>query len=127
MSAGMDITPLVAPDSQVINGYFGGGFRVAGVRYQGAMIIHPDRSAAWSGEITIEAFAEALSDDVEVLIIGTGSTFELVQPALRIALRQRGIGVEAMTTPAACRTFNVLLTEGRKVAAAMLPMPEDAG
>ena len=77
--------------------------------------------------MTIEAFSDALAEDVEVLIIGTGNTFELVEPALRIALRQKGIGVEAMTTPAACRTFNVLLTEGRKVAAALLPMPVEAG
>jgi len=126
MPAGMDITPLVSPESQVINGYFAGGFRIAGVRHQGPLIVHPEHCGPWSGEISFELLAELLSADVELLIIGTGSVFELVEPALRLALRERGIAVEAMTTPAACRTFNVLLTEGRKVAAALQPMPKDA-
>lgn len=120
MSAGMDITPLVSPDSQVLNGYYQGGFRISGVRHDGPVIITPTKLIDWSGDITIEAFANL--NDVELLLIGTGEIFQLIPPKLRMELRTAGMAAEAMTTPAACRTYNVLLTEGRQVAAALLPM-----
>jgi uncharacterized protein len=57
----------------------------------------------------------------EVVLIGTGRRQVFLQPALLMAFYQRGIGVEMMTTQAACRTFNVLISDNRKVAAALLP------
>lgn len=61
----------------------------------------------------------------ELLIFGSGSRIRFVAPKLLRALMSRGIGVETMDTPAACRTYNVLRAEDRKVIAALLfePMP----
>lgn len=120
MSAGMDLTPLVSPESQVVQGYFQGGFRISGQRHEGPVIVLPDRVLAWDGNADVAAFS-GLSG-IEILILGTGDAFELLEPRLKFELRQQGMACEAMTTPAACRTYSVLLTEGRKVAAALIPV-----
>ena len=60
-------------------------------------------------------------------IIGTGSTFTFPEPQLLAPLRNAGIGVEVMDTPAACRTYNILLGEGRNVVAALIVTPAQAG
>ena len=57
---------------------------------------------------------------VEILLIGTGSAMAPIPPALRALLRSRGIGCDGMDTGAACRTYNVLLAEGRRVAAVLI-------
>jgi uncharacterized protein len=57
-----------------------------------------------------------------VLFVGTGAEIAHIPPELRVALEDVGIGVEIMSSPAACRTYNVLLSEGRRVAAALLPV-----
>jgi uncharacterized protein len=57
-----------------------------------------------------------------VIFVGTGAEMAHLPPALRSALEGAGIGVEPMNTPAACRTYNVLLSEGRRVALAALPV-----
>jgi uncharacterized protein len=57
----------------------------------------------------------------EILLIGTGSKQVFLQPQLTVFFYQKGIGVEVMTTDAACRTFNVLVSEGRNVVAALMP------
>ncbi|HEC13602.1 MAG TPA: hypothetical protein ENI80_10230 [Acidiferrobacteraceae bacterium] len=55
----------------------------------------------------------------EVLLLGTGATLHFPQPVLTAVLMERGIGLEVMDTPAACRTFNILMEDGRNVAAAL--------
>ena len=120
MSAGMDITPLVSPDAQVINGYYPGGFRICGERREGPVIITPAALIPWNGEISASAFQNL--GHTEILLIGTGEIFELIPPRLRMELKQAGLSAETMTTPAACRTYSVLMTEGRHVAAALVPM-----
>ena len=64
----------------------------------------------------------ALADTVDVLFVGTGADTAHIPADLRITLEDAGIGVEAMATPAACRTYNVLLSEGRRVALAVIPV-----
>ena len=64
----------------------------------------------------------ALAGRVDVLFVGTGSQIAHLPPALRTPLEAAGIGVEMMDSPAACRTYNVLLSEGRRIAAALLPV-----
>lgn len=124
----MDVTPLVAEGRQVIHAYREGGFSIAGTVWQGPVIVLPDRTVAWvpdaGGTISIESLQVVIDavPRVETLILGTGRQFALADPALRTALRARGIVVEAMATPSACRTFNVLLVEDRRVAAALLPV-----
>jgi len=123
----MDITPLIPEGAQIVESYGGGGFRIAGQRYQGAVAVLPASVLDWPDAAVDEASLGALVERIvtdfpalEVLIIGTGETARLPGKALRHDLRQRGIGVEAMDTGAACRTFNVLLAEGRRVAAALV-------
>ncbi len=58
----------------------------------------------------------------EVVLLGTGATHVFLPPRLMVAFYQQGIGIEAMSTEAACRTFNVLVSEGRNVVAALLPV-----
>ncbi len=58
----------------------------------------------------------------ELVLIGTGKAQVFLPPAVQALFFQRGIGFEVMTTDAACRTFNILITEGRQVVAALLPL-----
>ncbi|HEX6011094.1 MAG TPA: Mth938-like domain-containing protein [Geminicoccaceae bacterium] len=63
----------------------------------------------------------------DILVVGTGAGFVPFPPELRRAIRAWGVVVEAMATPAACRTYNVLLAEERRVAAALVALPPEAG
>ena len=121
----MELTPIVPTDRQVIERYGPNGFRVSGVVHKGSVIVFPDHILAWeatdAAAVTFEALAPILqAGDVEILLVGLGRNFAMLQPALRARLREIGIAVEAMDTGAACRTYNVLLSEGRRVAAALL-------
>jgi uncharacterized protein len=123
----MDVTPLVESGKQVIQGYGPGRFRIAGRVHEGAVLIHPDRSLAWAPRdvhsLTEEDFAPLFQPvPVSLLLLGCGAAVAPLPPGLRQSLRGRGIVVEVMDTGAAVRTYNVLLTEGREVAAALLPI-----
>ena len=119
----MDLTPLVRPGTQVIERYGAAGFRVSGDVYHGAVFVFPDRTIAWEEPaVTAESLAPVVEHGgVELLLLGLGRRMMPVAAALRAALRARGIAVEPMDTGAACRTYNVLLAEERRVAAALLP------
>jgi uncharacterized protein len=122
----MEITPVVPAGRQLIQAYREGGFTVAGVRHAGSLLVLPERTLAWPVDtleaVTVASLAPITGADpaVELLILGCGPAFELAPPPLRDALRAHGIVVEGMATPAACRTFNVLLAEDRRVAAALI-------
>ncbi|HWL68113.1 MAG TPA: Mth938-like domain-containing protein [Geminicoccus sp.] len=122
----MEVTPLVAEGRQVIQSYRADGFTIGGERYAGSVLVWPTLTQAWAvssfDEVTEAGLAPLLeaANLPEVLVLGTGATFRMIDPRLRQRLRQRGIVVECMTTAAACRTFNVLLVEDRKVAAALI-------
>lgn len=123
-----DITPIIPSDRQVIDGYGEGQFCVSGQWRVGALIVLPDRTLPWSATdaaaLTAADFAAVREAEprVELLLLGTGPTMKLVSKALRQELRAAGIVVEFMDSGAACRTYNVLLAEGRRVAAALLPV-----
>jgi uncharacterized protein len=76
--------------------------------------------AARLEDLTAAHFEQLLGFEPELVIFGSGARLRFVPPALQRALIERGIGVETMDTVAACRTFNVLASEGRAVAAALL-------
>ncbi|MBP7340333.1 Mth938-like domain-containing protein [Niveispirillum sp.] len=122
----VDITPIIPADRQVIDTYAPGHFRVSNVLHSGAIIVFPDRTVAWPvpefAGLTVEHFAAVLSANPkpEVLLLGSGARMQLLPSALRKALREQGVVVDIMDSPAACRTYNVLLAEGRLVAAALL-------
>ncbi|MBP2227294.1 uncharacterized protein J2847_000574 [Azospirillum agricola] len=123
-----DITPIIPSDRQVIDGYGEGQFCVSGQWRVGAVIVLPDRTLPWTATdaaaLTAADFAAVREAEpkVELLLLGTGPTMKLVSKALRQELREAGIVVEFMDSGAACRTYNVLLAEGRRVAAALLPV-----
>lgn len=124
----VDITPIIPADRQVIDTYGPGRFRVSNVLHAGAVIVFPDHTVTWDAPafagLTADHFAPVLSADPkpEVLLLGSGARMHLLPSALRKALREQGIVVDVMDSPAACRTYNVLLAEGRRVAAALLPV-----
>ena len=123
----MDITPLVAADRQVIESYGRTGFRVSGVAHEGALLVFPDATRPWVGAASIAlltraSFAAVIArGGVEILLVGCGKRMVLFPAPVRAELRQVGIVVDTMDTGAACRTYNVLLAEDRRVAAALLP------
>lgn len=125
----MEVTPLLPEGRQVVTGYRAGGFVVAGEWQPGSVLLLPTVRFAWSvtrfEELDEAAFAPLFGAgaDPEVLVLGTGATFRMIDPRLRQALRQRGTVVECMATQAACRTYNVLLVEDRRVAAALIAIP----
>ncbi|MEQ8450029.1 MAG: Mth938-like domain-containing protein [Nitratireductor sp.] len=125
----MEITPAIPEDRQVIDSYGPGRFRVARTDYEGPVIVFPDRVVAWGvGAVdaltpeSLEPVYQAAEEPVELLLIGTGARTEFLSPAFRAALKERGVAVDFMATAAACRTYNVLLAEGRRVAAALIPV-----
>ena len=117
-----DIMPPVGADAQLIVSYGPAGFRIGHGSYDSHVLVLPTRTVAWNGELSMEALEPVLSATpaTEILLIGTGARHEMIPPELRKALKARGVGVDSMDTGAACRTFNVLLAESRRVAVALL-------
>lgn len=123
----MDVTPLVKAGTQIIQSYAGGQFKISGVAYAGAVIVRPDITVSWDApavlaDLTPEHLSVLSADRPEVLLLGSGKTFQLLPSSLRRALKEQGLPVDIMDTGAACRTYNVLMAEGRRVAAALLPV-----
>lgn len=122
----MDITPLIPQGRKVLNGYGGGSFTVNEEDINGNIFISPENVISWNvnnpEEITSDDFAELLSKekDIELILIGCGEKHKVISSELRNYFRSRDINVEMMTTSAACRTYNVLLSEERKVSAALI-------
>lgn len=127
----MDVTPLVREGAQIIQSYSDGGFRVSGHRYDGAALVSSDKTVLWdlsSDAISdVKALREAdfsvlidAAADIDVVLLGTGARMVFLDPALKRYLREAGLNVEIMDSGAACRTFNVLMAEGRRVVAALL-------
>jgi len=85
----------------------------------------PDRTIDWPvasmAELGTASFAAIIErGDIEILLLGTGARMAPVPAEIRLALRHAGIVVEPMDTGAACRTYNVLIAEDRRAAAALL-------
>jgi uncharacterized protein len=114
------------PGRAPIEAYGNGGFRFAGMSHRGSLLCLPSGIYGWPGpagdSIDVASlekiFAEA--GEVEVLLLGTGPALKPVGAAVRARCREAGIVVEAMSTGAAARTYNVLLAEGRAIAAALM-------
>jgi len=110
----------------MIQGYGEGGFRISGRTYKGSVLVFPDNTLPWpvedSASITLETLSSVTqaSEAVRVLLVGCGVRGAALNTEIRAALRAAGVGIETMDTGAACRTFNVLMLEGRAVAAALI-------
>lgn len=119
----MDITPLVAKNKNLINSYEKGKFLVSGREYYSSIIVFPEKVIEL-GEIDInnkEHFEQFLTEEVEVLLIGTGIIRSIPNPSVKLYLMgQKNLNFEFMATDAACRTHNILISEGRFVVTYLL-------
>jgi uncharacterized protein len=112
------------PGRAAIEAYGNGGFRFAQMSHRGSILCLPSGIYAWEqpepSRLCAYARVFAESEPVSLLLIGTGRT--LLRPGADVcrALMERGMSLEVMDTGAACRTYNVLLAEGRAVAAALV-------
>lgn len=123
----MEVSAVTPQGRQHIERYHDAGFVVSGRPWDGAIVVLPDRVIGWPvNAATVDARglepAREVLAEVDILIVGTGPRFVPVMPETIRAVRAWGPVVEAMDTPAACRTYNLLLAEGRRVAAALMPM-----
>ncbi|MCA1241919.1 Mth938-like domain-containing protein [Stappia stellulata] len=114
------------PDRAPIDAYGNGGFRFAEMSHRGSILCVPSGiygfAASSAEDLTPEALEKVLSEqeDISVLLVGTGDDLKPLSAALRSAMRDAGISADPMSTGAAVRTYNVLLSEGRPVAAVFL-------
>ncbi len=122
----MDITPLVPNAAKILQSYGPKGFMISGAVFDTSVIILPEEVLPWpqGTDLTPEAFAPvfeaAEKSGCELLLIGTGADHRFLPPTLKAALHARALPHEAMDTGAACRTWNVVLSEGRNAAAALI-------
>ena len=114
-------------DAPTIDAYGGGGFRLAGERHEGSVLILRDEALPWSvttlAELTLETLQPVLdagAAEVEFVLLGTGARSALPPREVRERLRAAGIGLEFMDTPNAARIYNLLTSEGRRLAAALI-------
>lgn len=117
----MRLNEVTFNDAEPVDGYGPGFFRIGGKLFEGAVITGSAGTNSWSGLDDRQVLLD-LAGSVDVLFIGTGAEIAHIPADLRRALEDAGLGVETMNSPAACRTYNVLLTEGRRVAMAALPV-----
>ncbi len=107
-----------------ITGYGEGYVMVNGERRSSSVVVLPDRIESWQVSqfdgLTESDFVFLKNLGAEIVLLGTGARQRFPHPRLTAALAQAGIGLEVMDVQAACRTYNILVAEERKVAAALL-------
>ncbi len=114
------------PGRYSIDAYGNGGFRFADMSHRGSILALPSGIRAWPVQ-TVQGLSEsdlapvlAESEAVELLLLGTGLEIAPITQALRRRFREARIGLDVMQTGAAARTYNVLVAENRRVAAALV-------
>ncbi len=109
----------------IVRGFTAGGFRVGETVYP-ALMMTVEAATGWTppalDALTVDDLAPILTPVPEFILIGTGATLSRPPAALVKALDDRGIGIEAMNSRAAARAWGVLRSEGRGIAAALLPL-----
>jgi len=117
----MRLTEMTFPDAKPVEGYGPGFFRIGGVVIEGAMIVGPGGVRKWEGLADAGALTE-MAGAVDFVFLGMGSQIAHAPTDVRQACEAVGLGLEVMASPTACRSYNVLLSEGRRVALAALPV-----
>ena len=126
MAGGIEIRPAHFPGRAPIDAYGNGGFRFADMSHRGSLLLLPSGIYGWESvdakELTVGHFEKVLAEaqDIEVLLIGTGDGMRVLPKELRAAFKEAGISVDPMSTGAAVRTYNIMLSESRAVAAALI-------
>lgn len=120
----MKIDRVAAEGRNLFTGYGEGYVAVGGRRIERSIVVSDTRLEDWTArgvaELTREHFAAVLALSPQIVLLGTGSRFDFPDPAALAQLHEARIGVEVMDTRAACRTFNILVGEGRNVVAALI-------
>jgi uncharacterized protein len=121
----MQFTQITSDEQNMITGYAPDHVAVNGVRYAGSLILRPDRLLpSWPvsdvTDLSLEAFAWVRENPPEILLLGTGQRHAFPERPLWRELRGQPWGIEIMDTAAACRTYNLIMAEGRTVAAALI-------
>jgi uncharacterized protein len=117
---------MIPAGRQVVEAYGDGGFTVSGTAYRGSILVLPERTVSWPvsdiAEVSLESLEPILAEGgaIELLLLGCGARPAFISPDLRGQVRAAGPVLEPMGTGAACRTYHVLLAEGRLVAAALI-------
>jgi uncharacterized protein len=118
------------PDQNIalntVTAYGSGYFEINRVRYEGALLLMPQGEVRpWRVQsyeaLSAADFEALLGLGAEVILLGTGSRHRIPHPRLTAGVIGAGVGIEAMDSSAACRTYNILMGEGRRVLAALLP------
>lgn len=117
----MRLNEIQYTDAKPIDGYGPGFFRIGGEVVEGSLLVTATGIAPWGGYDDLESLL-TLAGSIDVVFVGTGAETAHPPREFRVALEQASIGMEAMNSPSACRTYNVLLSEGRRVALAVLPV-----
>ncbi len=116
-----------AASGPLVRGFSGGGFSVDGGVYM-ALMLTPERAWEWRAPPPAELKIDDLSELLELrpapefLLLGTGAAFAFPPRALRTALEEKGIGLEAMDSRAAARAWGMLRSEERWIVAALMPL-----
>lgn len=123
----MDITPLIPHGRKIIQSYGIEGFKVSGERFSAGIVLTPLYCEGWDAPINFndmsaQNFLFFVDKDIDVLLLGAGKKSQFLNPDLRQDLKMQGLIVDVMDTGAACRTYNVLMAEGRRVGAALIPV-----
>ena len=122
----LDISPVDFEGRNIIQSYGNGKFQISDKKYDHSVLVFPDQIIPWSpidtNNLIVDDFNKVLTVGpiVELLLLGCGKTTWFLPLPLRDELKEMGLVLEPMDTGAACRTFNVLLGENRRIAAALM-------
>ena len=110
---------------QIVHSYGGGGFRITKASYKGSQFILPRYRQNWAAQtaddISFKGLLEMLGPErPDLLLLGLGIVPMTNLPEIRNSLSKVNVRLEVMSTPAACRTWNVMVSEGRSVGAGLL-------
>ncbi|WP_371227018.1 Mth938-like domain-containing protein [Roseovarius sp. 2305UL8-3] len=117
----MHLNEIEFSEATPIEGYGPGFFRIAGQAVEAPVVVTATGAQSWGGYEDTDLLMK-MAGEIDVIFVGTGGETAHIPASLRDQLEEAGLGVEAMNSPAACRTYNVLLSEGRRVAVALMPV-----
>ena len=123
----MEVIEGAPGDRQYVESYGPGRFTISGILHTGSVLVFPDRTEPWSvtdfTALAVDDLSRIMADaEIEFMLLGCGARIQFPPRALRDAARAAGKSIEPMDTGAACRTFNVLTLEERRVAAALIAL-----
>ncbi|MEJ6709478.1 MAG: Mth938-like domain-containing protein [Amylibacter sp.] len=115
----MQMSAVRYEDQVPVDSYGPGFFRVQEELHEGAMFLNADGVLSWGGFDDLAPLINSI-ESYDIVFIGTGADIAPLPKDVRTALDDAGVATEVMSSPSACRTYNVLLSEGRSIALAVL-------